>query len=105
MIKTGMYVRCSIDIENPSEPRDFISGRIVRINEFAETAKVEFFDLLGLKKYYQIPEMMEFPLSKLQHCRISNGSLAECSGNMYHVIQYSEDDGGDLNCYYSKRHK
>lgn len=100
MIKTGMYVRCSIDIENPSEPRDFISGRIVRINEFAETAKVEFFDLLGLKKYYQIPEMMEFPLSKLQHCRISNGSLAECSGNMYHVIQYSEDDGGDLNCYY-----
>ena len=53
MLKTGMYVRCSIDVEDPSEPRDFISGRIVEVNDFSETAKVKFFDLLDLKKYYQ----------------------------------------------------
>lgn len=44
MLKIGMYVRCSIDVENPNEPRDFISGRIVEINDFSEVAKVEFFD-------------------------------------------------------------
>lgn len=42
MLKIGMYVRCSIDVENPNEPRDFISGRIVEINDFSEVAKVEF---------------------------------------------------------------
>ena len=48
MLKIGMYVRCSIDVENPNEPRDFISGRIVEINDFSEVAKVEFFDLLNI---------------------------------------------------------
>lgn len=100
MLKSGMYVRCSIDIEDPNEPRDFISGKIVEINEFAETAKVMFFDLLGLKKYYQVPETLEFPLSKLHHCRISNGSPAEYSGNRYYVIQYSKDKNDDFIYYY-----
>ena len=60
-----MYVRCSIDVEHPNEPRDFISGRIVEINDFSEVAKVEFFDLLNLRKYYNVPQTLEFPLSKL----------------------------------------
>ena len=73
MLKTGMYVRCSIDVEDPNEPRDFISGKIIEINEFAEKATVKFYDLLGLKNYYKVPETLDFPLSKLGHCRISNG--------------------------------
>ena len=100
MLKAGMYVRCSIDVEDPNEPRDFISGKIVDINDFAETAKVMFFDLLGLKKYYKVPETLEFPLSKLHHCRISNGSPAEYNGNRYCVIQYSKDKNDDLIYYY-----
>lgn len=100
MLKTGMYVRCSIDVEDPSEPRDFISGRIVEVNDFSETAKVKFFDLLDLKKYYQVPETLEFPLSKLQHCRISNGSKAEYSGIRYYVVQYSTDKNDEFIYYY-----
>ena len=69
MLKTGMYVRCSIDTEDPNEPRDFISGKILEINEFAETAKVMFYDILGLRKYYQVSQTLEFPLSKLCHCK------------------------------------
>lgn len=100
MLKTGMYVRCSIDTEDSNEPRDFISGKIIEINEFTETAKVMFFDLLGLRKYYRIPEILEFSLSKLQHCRISNGSLAEYNKSKYHVIQYSIDKNDDFIYYY-----
>lgn len=100
MLKVGMYVRCSIDVEDPSEPRDFISGRIVEVNDFSETAKVMFFDLLGLKKYYQVPETLEFPLSKLHHCRISNGSQAEYSGIRYYVVQYSTDKNDEFIYYY-----
>lgn len=95
-----MYVRCSVDVEDPNEPRDFISGRIMGINEFSETAIIEFFDLLGLNKYYQIPNTREFPLSKLQHCRISNGSLAEYSESKYLVLQRSTDKCDDFIYYY-----
>lgn len=98
MLKTGMYVRCSIDTEYPNEPRDFISGKILEINEFAETAKVIFYDLLGLKKYYQVPRTLEFPLTKLCHCKIINGSLAEYYGELYRVIQFIKDK--DFYYYY-----
>ncbi len=82
-----MYVRCSIDVEDPNEPRDFITGKITEINDFSETAKVQFIDLLELKKYYKVPEVLEFPLSKLHHCRISNGSLVVYNKTGYHIIQ------------------
>lgn len=100
MLKTGMYVRCSIDVENPNEPRDFISGCIVEINVFSETAKVIFFDLLGINKYYQIPSAAEFPLSMLQHCRISKGSMTEFSGSRYYIIQHCTDKNDDFFYYY-----
>ena len=95
-----MYVRCSIDVENPNEPRDFISGRIVEINDFSEVAKVEFFDLLNLRKYYNVPQTLEFPLSKLNHCILRNGSLAEYNGNMYHIIQHNIDKSNNFIYYY-----
>lgn len=100
MLKTGMYVRCSIDTEHPDEPRDFISGRIVEINDFSEIAKVMFFDFLGLKKYYQVPEIFEFPLSKIYHCRLNNGSMAEYKGSKYHIIQHINDKNDDFVYYY-----
>lgn len=95
-----MYVRCSIDVENPNEPRDFISGRIVEINDFSEVAKVEFFDLLNLRKYYNVPQTLEIPLSKLNHCILRNGSLAEYNGNMYHIIQHNIDKSNNFIYYY-----
>lgn len=100
MLKTGMYVRCSIDTEDPNEPRDFISGKILEINEFAETAKVMFYDILGLRKYYQVSQTLEFPLSKLCHCKINNGSLAKYNDKLYRVIQFIKDKNEDFIYYY-----
>ena len=100
MLKTGMYVRCSIDTEDPNEPRDFISGKILEINEFAETAKVMFYDILGLRKYYQVSQTLEFPLSKLCHCKINNGSLAKYNDELYRVLQFIKDKNEDFIYYY-----
>ena len=60
MLKTGMYVRCSIDIEDPSEPRDFISGRIVEVNDFSETAKVSFLTFSVLKSIIRFQKHLNF---------------------------------------------
>ncbi len=100
MLKTGMYVRCSIDTEDANEPRDFIVGKISDVNDFAETAIVCFFDLIGLKKYYQVPEKTDFSLSKLYHCSISKGSIVEYRGEKYRVVQCEEDKNDRFYYYY-----
>lgn len=80
-----MYVRCAIDVDHPDEPRDFILGKIVSINDFSETAAIEFYDLIGIHEYYQIPEDMELSLSRLQHCKIQKGAIVEYNGEKYHI--------------------
>lgn len=94
-----MYVRCAIDIDHPDEPRDFILGKIISINTFSETAAIEFYDLLGIHEYYQIPEDMELSLSRLQHCKIQNGAIVEYNGEKYHIADgYLNKD--DMFYYY-----
>ena len=99
MLKEQMYVRCAIDIDHPEEPRDFLLGKIIRINNFSETATIEFYDLIGIHEYYQIPEDMELSLSRLQHCKILNGATVEYNGEKYHIADgYVNKD--DMYYYY-----
>lgn len=100
MFKIGMYVRCPIDIEDQNEPRDYISGRIMEINEFSEIASIEFFDLLGLNSYYKLPNVLEFPLTKIQRCKIGVNSLVEYKGAKYHILQCVTDKSDDFRYYY-----
>ena len=43
MIKSGMFVRCSID--NEKYPRDYAIGKVKAVNEFSELVDVEFNDI------------------------------------------------------------
>ncbi|WP_019680703.1 SNF2-related protein [Ruminococcus flavefaciens] len=99
MLKEKMYVRCAIDVDHPDEPRDFILGKIVSINSFSETAAIEFYDLIGIHEYYQIPEDIELSLARLQHCKIQNGAIVEYNGEKYHIADgYLNKD--DMFYYY-----
>ena len=59
MIKEGMFVRCPIDREYPYDPRIFVTGKVLSINEFNETAYIKFSDPFDQKKYFEyiIPYM------------------------------------------------
>ena len=50
-----MYVRCPIaDFENP---RNFIVGKILEVDDFAENVIVSFLDPFSFRNYYEnIPE-------------------------------------------------
>lgn len=99
MLKEKMYVRCAIDVDYPEDPRDFILGKIISINDFSETAAVEFYDLIGIHDYYQIPENMDISISRLQHCKIQNGAIVEYNGEKYHIADgYLNKD--DMYYYY-----
>ena len=106
MLKEQMYVRCAIDFEHPDEPRDFILGKIIQINDFSETASVEFYDLINIHDYYQIPDDIDIPLSRLQRCKIQNGTIVEYNGERYHIADGSVNKDDEYYYYYliSERH-
>lgn len=93
-MKEKMYVRCSVDTDYPSEPRDFLLGKIKSINDFTETAVVEFFDIQGLNQYYNMPSNIEVSLSRLRHAAIERGSTGKYNDRFYQVVgaELNKDD-------------
>ena len=57
MIKEGMFVRCPIDREYPYDPRIFVTGKVLSINEFNETAYIKFSVRLIKKNILNIFQM------------------------------------------------
>ena len=93
-MKEKMYVRCSVDTDYPSEPRDFLLGKIKSINDYTETALVEFFDIQGLNQYYNMPSDVEVSLSRLRHAAIERGSTGKYNDSFYQVVgaELNKDD-------------
>lgn len=52
MLKVNMYVRCPIDGTLETNSRDFLLGKINSIDEFSETAVVEFLDCNDVTRFY-----------------------------------------------------
>ena len=85
MIKKSTYVRCSIDVEYPTDPRDFALAKVIDIDEFAEIVSLKFIDLYDIRQFYAITETVKMPLSKVTHCRINIGAMVEYCGKIYYV--------------------
>lgn len=63
-----MFVRCPIDREYPYDPRIFVTGKVLSINEFNETAYIKFSDPFDQKKYFEyIPDETLFPLDMAEN--------------------------------------
>ena len=96
MIKEGMFVRCPIDREYPQNPRVFLTGKVVSVNTFNETAHIIFLDPFGCKKYFDyIPaEVEEVPIEALDHCHLFKGSVVKNGSKEATIVEYrgnSED--------------
>lgn len=97
MIKQGLFVRCPIDLEHPSEPRIFATGKVVSVNDFNESAHIVFEDPFGYRKYFDfIPkEVLEVPLNILDHCHIFKGSKVKQENVAAEIVEYKvREDGG-----------
>jgi len=71
-----MYVRCPADIESLTDPRIFVCGQILKINEFAQTAKIRIYDPFKCQLFFEnLPKgTIELPLSQLERCSLFLGS-------------------------------
>ena len=50
MLQLYTYVRCPIDTEDSTHPRTFAMAKIVGIDDFADTADLEFNDNYGFER-------------------------------------------------------
>lgn len=101
MIKEGMFVRCPIDMEDPSDPRTFATGKVISVDDFNETAHIKFGDPFNYKQFFEfIPdEVAEAPLSMLDHCHIFKGSMIKCGRKKAHIIEYKLLEEGEYEYY------
>ena len=91
MLEKGMYVRCPMDqLENS---RSFVCGQLKEINQFTETAKVEFKDPFGFKSYYEnIPQEMEYAFGNIKRCTVHRNSVVEYCHKRYTVVSHEKKD-------------
>lgn len=101
MLRCSIYVRCPIDPKDMSNPRIFAMAKIVGIDDFADTAELEFYDNYGLRNYYiNFPEKCSMPLSYLVHCKILQGAIVEYCGSKYRVLAGNLDKETNLYHYH-----
>lgn len=86
-----MYVRCPIeDFENP---RNFIIGKILEVDDFTENVIVLFLDPFGFKNYYvNIPEKAELPYNYVKRCTLHRESYVTYENRRYTVLSTIKED-------------
>lgn len=92
MLKEGMYVRCSFDLENEDDPRFFLLGQIIELCDARHEALVKFHDPMKARKYYEfVPTQEWMNLDQLAHCKILDNSEVIVRGPNYEgkVLCYS----------------
>ena len=47
MLNTKMYIRCPVDKESVNEPRIFVCGQIIKVDQFKRTVSVKIHDPFG----------------------------------------------------------
>ena len=86
MMLEKMYVRCPID-HDMINPRDFLMGQIVKIDNFADTVEVVFNDPFNYRVYYDsFPKSAPLPTSMVQRCQFFVGSIVVYENEKYKVV-------------------
>ena len=90
-----MYVRCPIaDFENP---RNFIVGKILEVDDFAENVIVSFLDPFSFRNYYEnIPEKAELPYDYVKRCTLYRETNVIYRNGRYTVLSAVKEMNGTI---------
>lgn len=88
MLKTKMYVRCPADKESIYEPRVFVCGQIINVDEFKRTVSVKIHDPFGYLVYFEdLPKgIVEIPEESVERCSLFVGSIVVIKGVNHKVL-------------------
>lgn len=86
-----MYIRCPI--AEFDDPRNFIVGRIIQVDDFTENVTVAFLDPFGFRNYYEnIPEKAELPYDYVKRCTLHRESYVIYRENRYKILSALKED-------------
>lgn len=97
MLKTKMYVRCPADKESINEPRVFVCGQVMSIDEFKKTVSVKIHDPFGFLVFFEdLPKgVIELPIISIDRCKLFISSIVMVNGEQHKVLscQSNAEDG------------
>ncbi len=95
MLNTKMYVRCPADKESMSEPRIFVCGQIIKVDEFKRTVSVKIYDPFQYMIFFEdLPKgTIEIPEGVVERCSLFVGSTVVYKGINHKILssQKSKD--------------
>lgn len=88
MLTKGMYVRCPADWEDSNDPRIFVCGQIIEIDEFTKNIRVSIHDPFDVLQFYEnLPKgIVEFNSNQVERCKFFKDSKVEYNGDICEVI-------------------
>lgn len=96
MLNTKMYVRCPADKESVHEPRIFVCGQIIKVDEFKRAVSVKIHDPFGyLMVFEDLPKgTIELPEGMVDRCSLFIGSIVVYRGVNHKILscQKSKDE-------------
>ncbi len=97
--QSGMYVRFPFDYEYDNDPRDFLMGQILSVNELKNTAIIKIKDPFGYRKFYDfIQDEYEISLLKLDRC--TSGIKARVKYKLKDCVVLACEPANPLYTYY-----
>ncbi|MBN9653287.1 DEAD/DEAH box helicase family protein [Halobacillus sp. GSS1] len=85
-LKTGMYIRCSIDQEFPDEPRRFAMGQITNIDPIYNEISVCFYGEKGLLKAYEIDTNKKYFAEEVIRSEIKQNTVVQVGQEEAEII-------------------
>lgn len=96
MLRERMYVRCPADIESATDPRVFICGQIVKIDDFKKTVTIRIHDPFNYLQFFEtLPKgLIEVPISLVDHCSFFIGTEVIAKDKICKILtkQQSKDE-------------
>lgn len=88
MLKKRMYVRIPVDDESEIDPRIFLCGQIVKVDQMAMRYIVQISDPFDEFPLYfeRFPELIKIPIDSAQHCSFFIGTNVEYQGAKCRVL-------------------
>ena len=88
MLSEKMYVRCPADIDSTTDPRVFVCGQVLRVDEFKKTVTVIIHDPFNYCDYFEdLPNgMVEYPEKAVVRCSLFLGTDVVYAGRVCRII-------------------
>lgn len=83
-----MYVRCPADREHPLDPRTFVCGQVLSVDQENALVKVKVHDPFQFRLFFEdLPfGVVEFPLSSVRHCSLFIGTEVKYQGKVCTIL-------------------